>query len=83
MKLEEFGKLIKAVIETDAPDVFADLNEGDNPYWLGHIEDLHRRGFSVVDAIKYTKLMSQNLDEDSAIRRMNLISFKYKERRLT
>lgn len=81
MKLEEFGEIIKAVIEKDAPDVFADMNEGDNPPWLSHITDMYCRRFSVVDAIKYTKLLSQSLDEDSAIIRMNQISFKYKGKR--
>ena len=79
MKLEEYSKLVKLIVSTDTPNVWNDLTEGQDPPWQSHIAQLHRRGFSVIDAIRYTKLMSQKLDEDIAIREMEIISSKYKE----
>ena len=77
MEFKKYSGLIETVVEAEAPEVLDDINSG--PGWQFHIAKLHQRGFSVIDAIKYTKLMSQNLNEDMAINEMKAISSKYKE----
>lgn len=76
ISLNQFSEQVRKNIETNCPDVWADLNDGP-PGWDYHIKKLFQKGYSVVDAISYTRLMSQSLDENSALERMKLITDKY------
>jgi hypothetical protein len=87
---EEFDRQVrenvKAVAEAaqdilaEAPDMEV-LNDLTTDYYDGVIKHVYERGFSLHDAKRYVRLMSQKLDENYAVKCMHDISQKYPETR--
>jgi len=75
--LAEYERRVKLAVTSLAPDV---INDFDVKHPIeSHIKWMYSQGFSLRDAIRYTCLMDQTLDEDAACNELSSIYKKYKD----